>query len=106
MGELYPGFQYAPFDPNQLRRRIEIVKDAVQDASLADNQIADAARRYLAVRDYVYSEAAKLGLKSIERARGAEQLRGYLRQYADVLVREVPEFDRLYSQLLQQEVDE
>jgi len=106
LGELYPGFRYAPFDPNQLRRRIEIAKDAVQDPSLADNKVADAARRYFQVRDYVYAEATKLGLKSIERARGAEQLRGYLRQYADVLVREVPEFDRLYSQLLQQEVDE
>jgi hypothetical protein len=106
LGELYPGFQYAAFDPNELRRRIEKLKDAANDPEMADNRVADAARRYLQTRDYVYQEAAKLGLKSIEKAKGAEQLRGYLREYADVLVREVPEFERLYNQLLQQEVDE
>jgi hypothetical protein len=106
LGELYPGFQYAAFDPNELRRRIEKLKDAANDPDMADNKVAEAARRYLQTRDYVYQEAAKLGLKSIERAKGAEQLRGYLRQYADVLVKQVPEFERLYNQLLQQEVDE
>jgi hypothetical protein len=106
LGELYPGFQYAAFDPNELRRRIEQLKVAANDPDVADNKVADAARRYLQARDAVYAEAQKAGLKNIERAKGAEQLRGYLREYADVLVREVPEFERLYNQLLQQEVDE
>ena len=106
LGELYPGFQFAPFDPNELRRRIAQVQDAANDPAMADNKIAEAARKYLETRDYVYEQAGKLGIKNIERARGAEQLRGYLREYASVLIRETPEFERLYSQLLQQEVDE
>jgi hypothetical protein len=106
LGELYPGFQFAPFDPNELQRRIAKLDDAARDGAMADNKIAQAARQYLDVRKYVYQEAEKLGLKSIERARGAEPLRGYLREYASVLIRETPEFERLYSQLLQQEVDE
>jgi len=106
LGELYPGFQYAAFDPNQLRRRIEQLKLAANDSDVADNNVADAARRYLQVRDAVYAQAANAGLKSIERAKGAENFRGYLREYAQILIREVPEFERLYNQLLQQEVDE
>ena len=106
LGELYPGFRYAPFDPNELRRRIATLEDAVSDPAVADNPIAAAASKYLAARRAVYAEAEKAGLKNIERARGAEQMRGYLRQYADLLVRETPEFERLYAQLLQQEVDE
>lgn len=106
LGELYPGFRYAPFDPNQLRRRISVLEEAVNDPAMADNKIAQAARQYLQVRSAVYAKANAAGLKSIERARGAEQLRGYLRQYAALLVNETPEFQRLYDQLLQQEVDE
>ena len=106
LGELYPGFRYAPFDPNELRRRIATLEDAVNDPAMADNDIAEAARLYLQTRQAVYAEANKAGLKSIERARGAEQFRGYLRQYADLLIRQTPEFERLYAQLLQQEVDE
>jgi cytoskeletal protein RodZ len=52
------------------------------------------------------AEATNRGLSSIDRSKNASDLRGYLRQYAEVLKKDYPEFSRLYDRILIDEVDE
>jgi len=106
LGEQYPGFASSQYDPNKLKTQIAQLQDAVNDPSVADNQVATAAKLYLQTRDAVLAEAANRGLKTIDRSKNAGDLRGYLRQYAATLKEQYPDFARLYDRLLLQEVDE
>lgn len=106
LGEQYPGFAIATFDPNRVKNNIAELSLAVQEPSLADNNVAKAAKLYLDARENVYREAENRGLSSIDRSKNASDLRGYLREYADVLKKEYPEFARLYDRILIEEVDE
>jgi len=60
----------------------------------------------LQTRDAVLAEAANRGLSTIDRSKNTGDLRGYLRQYAETLKEQYPDFARLYDRLLLQEVDE
>jgi trans-aconitate methyltransferase len=106
LGEQYPGFALATFDPNRIKNNIKELELAVQEPSLAENNVAKAAKLYLDARSSVMVEAGNRGLTSIDRSKNASDLRGYLRQYADVLKKEYPEFARLYDRILIEEVDE
>jgi len=106
LGEQYPGFASSQYDPNKLKTQIEQLQNAVNDPSVADNQVATAAKLYLQTRDAVLAEAANRGLSAIDRSKNAGDLRGYLRQYAATLKEQYPDFARLYDRLLLQEVDE
>jgi hypothetical protein len=106
LGKMYPGFTTGTFDPNKLKTQIDELTRAVKDSSLADNDIAEAARLYLQVRDAVLVEAANRGLSGIDRSKNAADLRGYLREYAVTLKEQYPNFARMYDRLLLQEIDE
>ena len=106
LGEMYPGFTSGTFDPNKLKTQIDELTRAVNDPSLADNDIAEAARLYLQTREAVLFEATNRGLSGIDRSKNAADLRGYLREYAVTLKEQYPNFARMYDRLLLQEVDE
>lgn len=106
LGEQYPGFALATFDPNRIKNNIAELTLAVQEPSLANNNVAKAAKLYLDARENVMAEATNRGLSSIDRSKNASDLRGYLRQYAEVLKKDYPEFSRLYDRILIDEVDE
>lgn len=106
LGEQYPGFALATFDPNRIKNNIKELELAVQEPSLAENNVAKAAKLYLDARNSVMAEASNRGLTSIDRSKNASDLRGYLRQYAEVLKKDYPEFARLYDRILIDEVDE
>jgi len=106
LGEMYPGFTSGTFDPNKLKTQIDELTRAVNDPSLADNDIAEAARLYLQTREAVLVEATNRGLSGIDRSKNAADLRGYLREYAVTLKEQYPNFARMYDRLLLQEVDE
>ena len=106
LGEMYPGFTSGTFDPNKLKTQIDELTRAVNDPSLADNDIAEAARQYLQTREAVLVEATNRGLSGIDRSKNAADLRGYLREYAVTLKEQYPNFARMYDRLLLQEVDE
>jgi hypothetical protein len=106
LGEQYPGFALATFDPNRIKNNIAELTLAVQESSLADNNVAIAAKLYLDARENVMAEASNRGLSSIDRSKNAADLRGYLRQYAELLKKDYPEFSRLYDRILIDEVDE
>jgi hypothetical protein len=106
LGQQYPGFALAVFDPNRIKNNINELTLAVQEPSLAGNNVAKAAKLYLDARENVMAEATNRGLSSIDRSKNASDLRGYLRQYAEVLKKDYPEFSRLYDRILIDEVDE
>jgi hypothetical protein len=106
LGEMYPGFTTGTFDPNKMKTQIDELTRAVNDSSLVNNDIAEAARQYLEVREAVMVEAANRGLSGIDRSKNVADLRGYLREYAVTLKEQYPNFARLYDRLLLQEVDE
>jgi hypothetical protein len=106
LGEQYPGFTSAVYDPNKMKNDIKQLEDAVKDPNLANNQVAIAARLYLQTRESVMAEANSRGLTSIDRSKNAADLRGYLREYAVTLKTQYPDFARMYDRLLLQEVDE
>jgi len=106
LGEKYPGFTSAVYDPNKMKNDIKQLQEAVADPNLANNNVAKAARLYLQTRDAVMAEAANRGLTSIDRSKNTSDLRGYLREYAITLKEQYPDFARLYDRLLLQEVDE
>lgn len=106
LGEKYPGFTSSVYDPNKMKNQIRELQDAIQDPNLADNDVAEASRKYFEVREAVLAEAANRGLEGIDRSKNASDLRGYLRQYAITLKEQYPNFSRLYDRLLLQEVDE
>ena len=106
LGEMYPGFTTGTFDPNKMKTQIDELTRAVNDSSLVNNDIAEAARQYLEVREAVMVEAANRGLSGIDRSKNAADLRGYLREYAVTLKTQYPDFARMYDRLLLQEVDE
>jgi hypothetical protein len=106
LGEMYPGFTTGTFDPNKMKNQIDELTRAVNDPSLVDNDIAEAARQYLQVREAVLVEAANRGLSGIDRSKNAADLRGYLREYAVTLKEQYPNFARMYDRLLLQEIDE
>lgn len=106
LGEQYPGFTTTVYDPNKLKNQIKELRNAAYDSDMAGNDIAEAAKLYLQARDAVLAEAANRGLIGIDRSKNAADLRGYLREYANFLKTEYPNFARLYDRLLLQEIDE
>jgi hypothetical protein len=106
LGQQYPGFASSQYDPNKFQTDVTQLQEAVNDKNLTNNQVATAAKLYLQTRDAVLAEAANRGLKTIDRSKNTEDLRGYMRQYAATLKEQYPDFARLYDRLLSQEVDE
>jgi hypothetical protein len=100
----YPGFQTAPMTFNKLESTISEIGKAVSDPILDSNQIAQATRLYLDVRQQVLDEAAARGLKTLGGKKVAD-LRGYLRDVAEQIIARYPEFERLYSRVLFDEID-
>lgn len=106
LGEQYPGFAFGTFDPNRIKNAVKELEGALTEPGLADNPVAKATKLYLDARTNVLAEAQNRGLTGIDRSKNASDLRGYLRQYAETLKTQYPEFARLYDRVLVEEVDE
>lgn len=106
LGEQYPAFARTQYDPDKLKNDIAELTNALNDPSTPDNDVAKAAKLYLAARVAVLVEAQNRGLDSIDRSKNTGDLRGYLREYAETLKTDYPDFARLFDRLLLQEVDE
>lgn len=101
----YPGFPAkAQFNPGELDAFIGELKNAVADERLADNEVADAVRQYLDARDKAYKNANAANLADLSSQR-AQPLRDWLSSIAAVLVKQTPEFARIYDDKLSAEVD-
>ena len=101
----YPGFPVkADFNPGQFESFISELKLAVQDNRLADNDVAQAVKEYVAARDKALAQAGAVNLKSLDSVR-AEPLRDWLSSIAQVLIQRTPEFARIFEDKLAAEVD-
>ena len=101
----YPGFPAkAQFNPGELDAFIGELKNAVADERLADNEVADAVRQYLDARDKALKNANAANLSDLSSQR-AQPLRDWLSSIAAVLVKQTPEFARIYDDKLSAEVD-
>ena len=101
----YPGFPVkADFNPGQFESFVSELKFAVQDKRLADNDVAQAVKEYVAARDKALSQAGAVNLKSLDSVR-AEPLRDWLSSIAQVLIQRTPEFARIFEDKLAAEVD-
>jgi hypothetical protein len=101
----YPGFPVkADFNPGQFESFISELKLAVQDNRLANNDVAQAVKEYIAARDKALAQAGAVNLKSLDSVR-AEPLRDWLSSIAQVLTQRTPEFARIFEDKLAAEVD-
>ena len=102
----YPGFlQNSKFDPNALPRKIEQMRAMVSDPALSDNDTAQALAKYLGYRDQAIQQAELAGYKSLA-SNAAQPLRDWLSSIAVALVKETPEFARIFERELSYEVDQ
>lgn len=100
----YPGFGQSQYDPNETPRRITALFDAARRDDLADNPVAKAARYYEQIRGAALTEARNRGYESLKSPKLAD-LHDYLRDYADILIEDNPEFARVFERLLSQELE-
>jgi hypothetical protein len=102
----YPAYAKVVIDINKQKGRIKELESALGDSLLDGNPIAEAARTYFKYRNNVLQELAGRGITSGDlTVKAASDLREYLRDVADVLVQNYPEFERLYDRLLYSEVE-
>jgi hypothetical protein len=102
----YPAYKRAVIDINAAKGRIKEVQDATFDPILDDNPIAIAARTYFQLRDQAIVELSNRGIVSGDLStKKAADLRAYLRNAADLLIKRYPEFERLYDRVLYDEIE-
>jgi len=105
LNQQYPGFPAkAQFNPGEFDKIIGDLKRATEDNRLADNDIAGAVRQYLDARDKALSQAAASGLSGLSSDR-ALPLREWLSSIANTLIKQTPEFSRIFEDKLSAEVD-
>jgi len=104
-----PGFATVPLNINEQQQVMMQIIDAVGDADLDGNPVAEAARIYFQYRDQVIQEAVlrndgvDTGELLSRNANG--DLRQYMRTVGETLMRRYPEFERMYARVLFDEVD-
>lgn len=102
--ERFPGFATAAVNINEASSRIEQVKAAAFSDLLNDNPISTPVRIYFQQRDLALQEAQSRGLNTLK-GRAVADLRAWLRDIGDQLVRQYPEFERIYDRVLFNEID-
>jgi hypothetical protein len=102
----FPGYAKIVIDINAQKARIGEVIRASQDSILDDNNVAIATRAYVQYRSQALEELAARGIISGDlTVQAAADLRAYLRSVADVLVKNYPEFERMYDRVFYSEVE-
>lgn len=104
LGKKFPGFRDRAIDIKSLETKINRLYSAVDDPNLSDNPIADALKTYFGYRDEAIKVAQDMGLAGLSGKKAAE-LRNILRQVGNDLSDSTPEFERLWEQVLFDEVD-
>jgi len=100
--EEYPGFPIRPeFEVGKLANQLDELRNAVNDPRLSDNSIVPALKTYLAQRDLFESTMGGLSLGAKKKA----GLRAQLFALGETLASQNPEFDRIWSRVLSQEVE-
>lgn len=100
----YPGWNPEVFKAGEVKVAIREVGRAATDPRLVNAPNAEPIRKYMLAREKALAAAKASGLGSFDSAKKAQPIREWLREFADVLVEENPEFavvwDRLFSREL------
>ena len=104
--ERYPGYKTMVIDINASKARIDNVREAAFDPILDNNPIAKATRLYFNARDRAQNELEARGIVSgdLTTKTGAD-LRAFLRNTADILIKQFPEFERLFDRVFYNEIE-
>jgi hypothetical protein len=100
--EELPGFPQLPeFEANKFANSLVELREAMQDSRLSKNPIMPQLREYMKARDEIEAIDGGLSLRSKKK----QKYRAYLFSLGEALSVENPEFDRIWSRLLSQEVE-
>lgn len=100
----HPGYAREPIVIGQTENKIRQIQDAVNDPMLDNNPIAIPTRKYLEARTRAFAEAEARGFQTLG-GKGVADIRAWLRNIADSLIAGYPEFERIYSRVLFNEID-
>lgn len=105
----YPGYETYPLDVNKqknvITQLIQVANLALDDdKKLQENPVVAGLIQYMTARAGALTKLGALRLKSFDAAKAAP-LRNELRKTAATIIQDYPEFERIYEQLLQNEID-
>lgn len=104
----FPGFdETLPGKPDSetvKNKFIPQIEKAVADERLADNDVAQATKVYLAARAKAQQSAETAGYSTFSQAKGAAPMREWLRQIADMLIQQVPGFTQVMDRIFEREM--
>jgi hypothetical protein len=103
--EDYPGYSSTPsFNPADIPNLIENLKSAMAEPEVQDSQTTFALKEYFALRDEIYSQMEKAGVKSLKSKRTIPARQELIKKgYNLSLV--YPDFARLWERALSAEVE-
>lgn len=108
LAKQYPGFPaVGQFEVGKFEGQIVQLEKMVADARTEGNPVADAIRSYLEYRTALLEKARQGGYvaNTLKQAKGLESFRDLLASIGNQLIKETPEFARIYDRLLAQEVE-
>lgn len=104
----FPGFdETLPGKPDSetvKNKFIPQIEEAVNDERLADNDVARATKLYLQARTKAQQSAEASGYSTFAQAKAVAPLRDWLRQFADLLIAEVPDFGQVMDRIFEREM--
>lgn len=104
----FPGFdETLPGKPDQetiKNKYIPQIAEAVNDPKLADNKVAQATKVYLLAREKATAAAQAAGYAGFTQSKAAAPIREWLRNFSDVLVKEVPDFAAMRDRIFDREM--
>jgi hypothetical protein len=108
LAKQYPGFPaVAQFEVGKFEGQMVQLRNMVDDPRTQGNNVAEAVRTYLGYRDALLGKAREGGYvaNTLKQTKGLQSLRDFLASIGNQLIKETPEFARIYDRLLAQEVE-
>ncbi len=104
----YPGFQDESIQVSRATRqnKIDELRGALKDKTVAETPLAHAATVYLAARDRVLAEQKNRGSRAqgVSTSKNMQDLRDWLFQVGDQIATQMPEFTTMWNYVFQGEV--
>lgn len=102
--EQYPGYEPERYDATKVPDMVRQFTEAAADPRLADTDAGQGLNLYLMARERAMTEAQARGFSTFGRAKGARDLREWLRAVAAAVGEEHPAFSRMFEEGLSREM--
>ena len=100
----YPGYEPEKFEAGTVETKIRSLQAAVDEPAIAKTEAGKALAKYLAAREKAVAAANAKGLAGFGRAKSMRSTRTWLRDIAETLSAEHPQFLPLYERVLEREM--